>query len=306
MYSVVLHNGMCNRLLPLISLIRIAKQTNKIVNIIWTYTPVRSCLAYHGDLCSFEDLFQKTDILRLEENIDMNIQEIYEFRYWENKDHVVDKSKDNIFVNYALYTIISNEDDMDTMFKNLRLNIPKPQQIILDNIGKEYGSILLNDIKPIQALQKEIDSMYKTFFKNMIGIHIRRSDGGFSNYNWVEIIKRILSQCKEWCVESDNGIFLATDDMDTYVQFASCLGSKLIFYNPPDVLCNCKSTSDNKFSNDKYNTLSAVVELYLLGKCNKYIIGTADSTFSVCAILMSSEGVKNFLINDVSNIPTFI
>ena len=93
--------------------------------------------------------------------------------------------------------------------------------------------------------------------------------------------------------------------MDVYIEFASSLGSKLIFYNPPDNLNNSVSTSGNKFSNDKFNVMCAVVELYLLGSCNKMIIGTADSTFSLCAMLMTDDNVKKFLINSVDNVPSF-
>jgi len=306
MITVVLHNGMCNRLLPLISSIRLAEKHNKKVNIIWTYTPVRSCIAYHGELCKFNDLFIKPDNVVLDA-IQNDNQIVYEFRFWENKDHVVDEiTNQNIFINYALYTIISEQDDKKSIFKNLKSVIVQPQELILDNIGIELGNILKYKLLPIPELQKEIESTFSYFNENMIGIHIRRSDGGFSKYNWKEIIKILVKQCKEWCLKENNGVFLATDDMNTYIEFVSVLGNKLIFYNPPDILCNTKSTSGNKFSNDKYNTLTAVVELYLLGKCNRYIIGTADSTYSVCAMLMSNEETKKYLINDVINIPKFL
>lgn len=306
MLTVVLHNGICNRLLPLISTIRLARKSNRKTNIVWTYTPVRSCIAYHGDLCKYEDLFIKSNDILMELSSDIN-NKIYEFRYWENKDHVIDISgNDNIFVNYALYTIISTDDDQSTIFKNFKSIIDKPQEIIKDDIAKEFRDILKNDIVPVNELQKEIDHLYKSFYKNMVGIHIRKSDGGFANYNWKEMTKILIKQSKEWCKEdNNNGIFLATDDMDIYIEFASVLGNKMIFYNPPEILCNTKSTSGNKFSNDKYNALTAVVELNLLGKCNKYIIGTADSTFSVCGMLLSEDETRCFLINDINNIPKF-
>jgi hypothetical protein len=145
------------------------------------------------------------------------------------------------------------------------------------------------------------------FYKNMIGIHIRKSDGGFTKLDWDSIIKKLLLQCKEWCVkDKDNGIFLATDDSSVYVDFAIKLGNKLIFYDPPKVLCDTSSSSYGKFNNDKYNVMCAVVELNLLGNCNKFIIGTCDSTFSVCAMLLSNKDTQKYLMNSVDSIPEFI
>ena len=302
MITVVLHNGLCNRLLPLISCIRLAKKVNSKVFIEWTYTPVRSCIAYHGDLCAISELFNIPSYIS--NNPSASHERIYEFRYWENKDHVIDVSDNkDVFVNYALYTIISNDDNQNSFLKNLKSVIVNPQEIILDDIAKDLGYILKNDLTPISLLQNEINKVKENFFPNMIGIHIRKSDGGFASYDWKNINKNLIRQLKQWCKNNDNGVFLATDDMDTYIEFASSLGNKLIFYNPPDILNNSKSTSGNKFSNDKFNVMCAVVELYLLGSCNKYIIGTADSTFSLCAMLMTDDNTKKFLINNVENIP---
>lgn len=304
MLTVVLHNGLCNRLNALVSAMRLGKKYNKQVNIVWTYTPVRSCIAYHGDKCSFSDIFKNTDIL---EDKPVEHQRIYEFRYWENKDHVIDLSGDkNVFVNYALYTLISTEDDQSSMFKNFRSIISQPQEFKLDTIGKELGDVMRNDLIPQDQLVEEINNYEKKFFDNMIGIHIRKSDGGFSEYNWKEMSKVLINQSKEWCKKENNGVFLATDDMEMYINFASALGNKLVFYNPPEELCGTKSTSGNKFSNDKYNVLAGFIELNLLSKCNKYIIGTADSTFSVWAMIMNdNDDTKKYLINAVENIPSF-
>jgi len=303
--TVVLHNGLCNRLNALLSVMRLGKKYKKKVNIVWTYTPVRSCIAYHGELCKFSDIFKRND--NILEDVKVDHQKTYEFRYWENKDHVVDVSgDDNVFINYALYTIISSEDDQNSIFKNLRSVIAKPQEFVVDTIGKEFGDVLKYDLQPNDDLKLEIDSNLKNFRENMIGIHVRRSDGGFADYNWKDINKILIQQSKDWCKNVNNGVFLATDDMETYINFASALGNKLVIYNPPEELCNTKSTSGNKFSNDKYNVLVGYVELNLLSHCNKLIVGTADSTFSVCAMLMSDINTKKYLINAPENVPSFM
>ena len=116
----VLHNGVCNRLLPLISTIRLARKTKRKTNVIWTYTPVRSCIAYHGELCKLDNLFVIPEDIIIDNN-EIKHEREYEFKYWENKDHVIDvKGTDNIFTNYALYTIISTEDDQTSILKKLK------------------------------------------------------------------------------------------------------------------------------------------------------------------------------------------
>lgn len=302
MITIALYNGLCNRLLPLISCIRIAKKYNSKICILWSFTPSRTCINYYGEFCNLNEIFKIPSII-VDEKPLINYNKIYEFKFWEDKDHVIDIAEnDTIYINYALSTIISKDDD-DTFLKNLKNVISKPREIISDNISKELGNILKTELTPVKELEDEIEKIKKQFYKNMIGIHIRKSDGGFTNYDWKNIIIKLIEELKIWCEDVNNGVFLATDDKEVYNEFFNCLGNKLIFYNPPKILNNTESTTEDKFSNDKYNIMCAVIELYLLGSCNKYIIGTVDSTFSVCAMLMSEENVKKYLINDVDSIP---
>jgi hypothetical protein len=301
------HNGLANRLNIIISALRLSKMSNRILNISWLDTPVRSCLDYIGEYCKFEDMFEDIEgviVSGLTNAVDY--QKLYQFPYWEDKDYVIDVSgNDSIFITHSLYTVISHTDDVKSVFANLKQYIVKPNKVEFDYIGIELGNILRNDIKPIKELQNEIDKCFKTYFKNMVGVHIRKSDGGFVNYDWENIIKILLPRLNEWCGKNeDNGVFLATDDPEVFIEFASKLKKKLICYDPPEILCKIKSTSDDsKFNNDKYNVLCAVVELYLLGKCNKYLIGTADSTFSFCGMLMTDNNTQKYLINSPENVP---
>jgi hypothetical protein len=300
--TVVTYNGLCNRLLPLISCLRLARKYNKKVNIIWTYTPQRSCLTYFGDHCKLLDLFEEPDNLVFEKT-DIENSKTYDFYYWLSLDHVIDMSeKGNIYVNYALYPIIGNEDKSD-IFINFKKTLNKNQELIFDDVGKELCEEM-KKLKPVKDICEQIDLCSKQFYNEMIGIHIRKTDGGFVKYDWKSIIKKILNNAKKWVNSSnDRGIFLATDDSDTYVEFASSLGSKLVFYNPSKKLCGI--TSDNKFNNDKFNVICGVVELYLLGKCNKMIIGTVDSTFSICGMLLADPNIKKYLVDNEESVPDF-
>jgi len=215
---------------------------------------------------------------------------------------VIDSSGDeDIHTNFGLYTMISHDDDQDSMCKSIRKHIEKSGEIVFDKIAYELGEILRNEFKPVSDLQTEIDK-YKAKFKHrMIGIHIRSTDGGFTQIQWGDIVTKLTSLCSNWCKESkDNGVFLATDNPKYYIEFASKLTSdQFIFYNPPPTLSNTKSTNHtDKFANDKYNVLCALIELHLLGSCHHMIIGTAASTFSVCGMLLAPPSTKKILIKN--------
>ena len=308
--TAVVHNGLANRLLPIISCLRLAKKTNRKLNIIFNGTPVRSCIRYDGEHCAYYDLFKPHDNIVVDyvPLDDLNYERTFHFEYWLNKDMVIDTSGScNIFTNYGLYTIISEDDNQDSICKNLKFIIEKPGQLFFDDIAIELGDILRNEIKPVDELQIQIDKYKSKFKSNMIGIHIRSTDGGFVDIKWDAMVQKLITQSNLWCKESkDNGVFLATDNSKYYIEFASKLTSdQFVFYNPPEILCNTRSTNVDKFNNDKFNVLSATIEMYLLGSCNAKIIGTASSTFSVCAMLIAEKDVDKFIIKSVDDINFF-
>ena len=314
--TVVVHNGLANRLLPLVSCLRLAKQTNRKLNIIWNGTPVRSCIRYDGPPCKYYDLFEKNEtLIELEKEGKIDYIRNYDFEYWLNKDMVMDVScSGNIHTNYGLYTIIG-EKEREESPTCMRLcdKISQGGELVMDKICKELGDLLRGDLQPVKELQNEIAKMKSTKFvnKNMIGIHIRSTDGGFTGIKWEGMITKLIEESVKWCKKSEsNGVFLATDNPKYYIEFASKLVTEqFVFYNPPMELCGTKSTNDDKFNNDKYNVLSALIEMYLLGECNKGIVGTAASTFSVCGMLIGTsqyEKSRHFLINGKEHIPTFL
>lgn len=313
--TVVVHNGLANRLLPLVSCLRLAQKTNRTLNIIWNGTPVRSCIRYDGPPCKYYDLFlPNVDITENEHGLTY-VRE-YNFEYWDNKDMVMDISgTGHIYTNYGLYTIIGEDDDQTSICKRLCDTISKGGELKFDPICHELGELLRTTLRPIPELQSEIDRMKGKYFqpqKKMIGIHLRCTDGGFLNIKWDGMVAKLLNQSIAWCKESpDHGILLCTDNPKYYVQFATKIQSEnqLVFYNPPAELCGTKSTTVDKFNNDKYNVLCGLIEMYLLGECSQGVIGTAASTFSVCGMLMGYESgtsKKYHLMTSEDDIPAFI
>ena len=305
--TVVVHNGLANRLIPLISCLRLARKSNRQLNVIFNGTPVRSCLTYFGENCKYHDMFEKNDevnIITNDENYYSN-DKIFNFEYWLKKDMIIDISgTENIYTNFGLYTIISQDDDSSSIFVKLQRIICEPCEISFDYIGEELGECF-RSLKPVQELQNEIDKYKSKFYPNMIGFHIRSTDGGFTNIKWKEIIPKYIDISQKWCkLSKDNGVFLATDNPQIYIDFVCSKLRQFVFYDPPNILCNTKSNT--KFKNDKYNVLCALVEIHLLGNCNKAIIGTVDSTFSICSMFLADKSTKKYLVNDVSNVPDYI
>jgi hypothetical protein len=108
----------------------------------------------------------------------------------------------------------------------------------------------------------------------MIGIHIRRTDGHFQS-NWKESDTVLIERVKTW-VSEGYVIFLATDDPN----YETVFGCKNILINK----------QHGKYNNDKTNTMSAVVDLYLLSHC-PVIIGTYCSSFSMTSYFFSENSV---------------
>jgi hypothetical protein len=219
----------------------------------------------------------------------------------------------HIYTNYGLYTIIGEDDDQTSICKRLCDAISKGGELTFDPICHELGELLRTTLRPVPGLQAEIDRMKALYFqpqKKMIGIHIRATDGGFLTIKWEEMIAKLIKESLQWCSQSpDHGILLCTDNPKYYVQFASKIQSQLVFYNPPTELSGTRSTTDDKFNNDKYNTLCGLVEMNLLGLCSHKVIGTTASTFSVVGMLMGYETgttKKYHLMTSEDDIPAFI
>ena len=158
---------MANRLLPLVSCLRLAKQSGRLLNVIFKGTPVRTCIRYDGADCKYYDLFQKNEenIVVESETEGVFYERTYDFQYWLNKEMVIDVGGNgHIHTNYGLSTIISVEDDQKSMFKLLIDVIAKPGEIKFDGIAKELGEIFHKDMKPVEELQREIDKYKNSRF----------------------------------------------------------------------------------------------------------------------------------------------
>jgi hypothetical protein len=130
----------------------------------------------------------------------------------------------------------------------------------------------------------------------MIGIHIRKTDGGYTNIDWESIDILLIKKLELWLKKDDKlSIFLATDCEKTSNKYKTHFNDRLLSYIP----------ETNKFHNNKFNVISGIIDIYLLSKCNKIIIGTLGSSFSITAGLMGNTPL--WLIKDEnSKLPDYI
>lgn len=128
------------------------------------------------------------------------------------------------------------------------------------------------DFIPVAPLQQMIQS-YAGGFKNVIGVHIRRTDNANSvEHSPTELFLQAMQD--EVAADPAVGFFLATDDPDE---------EKNILKNFPDRITVHKKESLHR--EDPAAIRDALVDVYCLSRCRK-IIGSYWSSFTEVAHLL--------------------
>ena len=266
-------NGLCNRLIPLLSVMR---HKDRKIKVLWTGNPGRASLTYMGETCNFSDLFivpQQLEFLGDDFFAHKEGKDYYEFDYRKLTKNIVDfESKNDIYIMLAIHAIFSSKDNPEDYV-----------QYRLESGGRFNKDIpylemqkVARTLKPVQYIQNEIEKTSKNFTSKMIGIHVRRTDGSFSDDSWYKTDDRLLERMGEW-ISKGYKIFLSTDSVVHERRIKAMLGNDVLTYCAPG----------NKFQNNKFNTICGLIEIYLLSKCNTCLIGTKKSSFSLCASLFS-------------------
>ena len=284
-FYIKVHSGLGNKIIPLLSILRIAQKENKKVNCYWS---------------NLNRNFKKLDnthFLKLFEPIN-NINFINGIKY--NKI----KNSNTIY----LHTLESHS--IKGYIKSTKLNsINKNKIIVVENIVhyislqneivfKKYdrwplGDVTKSDVikeickyakklKPLKDIQNKIDNIVTNLNIDKIkylGVHVRVKDGGHPKNNVNTLINKVqifLNKNPDW------KIYLATDSLDI---------EKKICNKFPNKVCYMKNPFGKKYKdkvkNNLYGLKNAICELFILSKCNK-LLGTKKSSFSVLAWLLSN------------------
>ena len=179
-FYIYVRSGINNKLVPLLSLLRIAKKENRKIKCCWGED------AYiNKSLFSFLDLFKNINDI---EFINMN-EYINVFKNENNKIYnrdgsdrnrneiIYKKDPNNIIVFNKIVHLISYKED--NVIGNY---VPYPRE------NKETTQIIselrdiVKDLIPVQEIQNKIIEITNTFKnKNVIGLHVRTTDGGFTD-----------------------------------------------------------------------------------------------------------------------------
>ena len=299
---IVLKSGLCNRLIPLISLIRIINnyQTKGLCSckyfICWSDKTGRSGLKFEGENVQLNELFQnKFDVCTFK-TLNGVIQ-----RYQGRNRHKMLlfnkqkglKSFNALPKDFNKYEVIIIKDHVHPIGiyqdKKYLKSLQNYRDIETLNICNNKVLLELRytikTLIPTKEIQEKINQVYQKFKnKYVIGIHCRHTDQPWIPFN----IDKVFLELDNLLYQTKNSVvFLATDNECVQDKFKTKYSQNLIIYeniiSHKDISINRTS---NKFSNDAFGAINGLVDIYLLSKCN-VLLGNRGSSFSLCAWLLS-------------------
>jgi len=282
-FYIYVRGGLNNRLVPLLSLLRIAKKEKKKIKCYWSKD------TYSNNTLHFTDLFNSIDnieFISLNEYMnkfnDQNSKIYNKDGSDRNRNEIIYKEdKNDIIVFNQIVHLISYKND--NVIGNY---VPYPYerkeiiQIIIElrNIVKY--------LKPIEKIQSKIDYNVKKFKNNnVIGLHIRTTDGGFTDIPSMDVLDFINSKLN---IDKNIKIYISCDNFPLEKNIRTIFKNNIIFFSNP--------FGDNyldKFNRKSWSTINAVCEMYILSKCNKFY-GTPGSSMSFMVWLLRNDKFLEF------------
>ena len=283
-FYIHVHSGLNNKLVPILSLLRIAKKENRKLKCFWGND------AYvNKTLFNFNDLFENIDNLEfvtIQEYMNLFNNEntkIYN-KFGSDRDRsqiIYNNDKNEIVLFHKIIHLISYNDD--NVIGNY---VPYPRenkeitQIIVDlrNIAKY--------LKPIKEIQDKIDYNITNFKNNnVIGIHIRTTDGGFTDIKSGDVFKFINNLLEE---NTNSKIYISCDKLELENEIKKIFSNNILFYSNP-----FGNNYSDKFNRSSWGTINAVCEMFILSKCNKFY-GTPGSSLSFMVWLLRKDNLLEF------------
>ena len=246
--------GLANRLRSIDSGIRLAKDSNSKLKIIWFKTWELGC--------RFDQLFNPIN------------SEMIELREASFLDLVLfDRPrKKNLFIPYIFHKLLFDKCVNENILNYVRninfITWAKGCNVCMISCYEFYkndNSDYFEIFKPIPIIQKKIDKISQKFPSNIIGIHIRRTDNKISINN--SPTELFINKMKE---EKDASFYLASDSEQEKQNIKNIFKDKIYTYN-----CSVERNTQEGIRN-------AVIELFLLSK-TKRIYGSYNSSFSEIA-----------------------
>jgi hypothetical protein len=291
---------MGNRILPLISAIRLADIANAKLFIFWApdaqgrFVETKHVSKWAGRTHLHTDFFEN---IKKTENVSNSVSEDKLFTLINknefNKAGRLPSCKK--YFNTATTTAVVSQKDLerfnvlwfDRIWFPIALNtdqykpfIPyprsttpiKPNQYIYDL--RKYAKML----KMIPIIQSKVKSELTKpngWDSPTIGVHIRSTNGGFLKKKFTHLIDTLEELLQKY---PNHKIFLAADTQEREDQYKKHFKDKLITYNNPI------DGQKQKRSNTISGVQNGIVDMLLLSNCD-ILLGTGESSFSFMAFI---------------------
>ena len=283
-FCLYVHSGLNNKLIPLLGLLRIAKKENRILKCLWGND------AYiNRTLFNFNDLFESIDNLEL-----ITIKE-YEDLFNNQNNKIYNKSgsdrdrsgviynndKNEIILFHKVVHLISYHND--NVVGNF---VPYPREIkeitpIISEL-REIAKLL----KPVEKIQTKIDTTTENFKGiNVIGLHIRTTDGGFTDIPSKNVFGFINNLLQE---NHGSKIYISCDNLELENEIKNSFSNNILYFSNP-----FGENYSDKYNRSSWGTMNAVCEMFILSKCNKFY-GTPSSSLSFMVWLLRNDKFLEF------------
>lgn len=252
--KIIPTGGLCNRLRAIATTIAIAKHYNCSLSIYWNNN--------RGLKANFADLFEPIHIEKV--HLIENTQWLYHIN--GTKDYLLRKwflrlGNEQVVFNHSIYT-------QGDIYQKLKSNY-KGNLLLISCYPMCTDYQIQNIFVPKRDLQLRIDQITSTFSKNMIGVHIRRTDNIASIKSSPIDVFIHLMQLE---IEKEDTVkfYVASDEEEVKKE----LQDKF----PGRVITLMDDTSRDSLEGMKF----AVVDLFCLSKTKK-ILGSVASSYSQIA-----------------------
>ena len=284
-FCLHVHSGLNNKLVPLLGLLRIAKKENRKLKCYWGNDAYVT-----KSLFLFNDLFENIDNLEF-----ITIRE-YTNLFNNQNNKIYNKSGSDRDRSGVIYTN-NDKNEMVLFHKVVHLisyqhdnaignYIPYPRVI------KEISPIIseLREIakllKPVEKIQSRIDTTIENFKDiNVIGLHIRTTDGGFTDIPSKDVFGFINN-----LIQKNNGskIYISCDTLVLENEIKNSFSNNILYFSSP-----FGDNYSDKYNRGTWGTINAVCEMFILSKCNKFY-GTPGSSLSFMVWLLRNDKFLEF------------
>ena len=283
-FYISVYSGLNNKLIPLLSLLRIANKENKKIKCYWS----NKCWGNK----SISNNYHFLDLFESIENIDFIDKNEFNKMY-NSKVKIYNKNGSDRDRNEIIY---KPSGDLSIVFYNIVHPISYKEDNVLGYIvpyPKETKSItpfitdfreVIKKLIPKQHILSKINNFIKKIdLDNTIAVHIRLKDGGFRDIKYKDVESYIYSI-------KDKKIYLACDSIDIENKLKSKFNNIIVFDLP-------FGDYNEKFMNNSNGLKNTVCELFILSKF-KTFFGTPGSSFSLMVWLLSDNKNLEFWCDD--------